>query len=999
MSFKYQPEGNHALALQAWVLDDAPKYEIQEMRCPLVCRDEMFGVLAGPSVPTGELSRVMAVAVLSGGGSYSLAKVCSMYSAGVDGHTKASDSRFDTELYLCKDGDNDHRPYQNSYHVHGAFCPDEDVYGFDFEFFDYSSEQASIMSPNQRLILQVGYEALFNAGFSKKTLLGQNIFVYLGDCNNEWWSINQTREWNGEKAEKQDLDWYGVQTHCITSARLSWNLGLTGPNWMCDTACSSGLSAFCTANYSMKRATRGLDCFSVDLRSKACLSGGVNMVVDAGVYLANSAQHMLSLKGRCFTFDVGGDGYARGEGVSLAYNILSESDKDAESQIGIAIGNKVNQDGRSASMTAPNGPSQQLCIKASLKEAGVEPHDITASECHGTGTSLGDPIEVGSLRGVQESDDRENGLFCTSSKSNIGHLEASAGSTGLFKCLLQNMYGFCTPNCHMRSLNPHLDAAGWPAFFQSEMVDFSANTGLVGVSSFGISGTNAHAETWGQVRCGPRKALIKQGPELLDQVTLTCPITMGPIDHLTGEPASRFFNQRAGERKKYKANILRDGFAPYDISSTVYEGGYRFRMDELDPDADEPIDPGVTIHICGSWSGWHQLEEMERLDDGSYVSTMILGESRCELFYICIAGEKSLRIYPTLDRANSRIHVMGPNNAENNTKCWMVDGRDEEIPAGTCYQIHFTWTKEKKFCFWEEVGPKHASKAIRFDHRYSIRGSWTADLCDSMLKDPNEDGVFEYIVRLGYTGEERFQLCRDDDLHQIIYPAKKDCEKTSILVRGPDDLSKGKYWLVKGAVGDQITIKLEVDDGKVVVAVISETKGEKVYESQEGVARHEYCLGGSWNHWEFEPMTPDPDIPGVYKGTGTIGETYADDYNAYVEFFNVAVDGDPNFVFYPEVSYTGSGEQIVFGPGGAEDSPWMVKGFAAGATFEVVLDLNAIDRRKIVTWKLQGTKSLPYGINLFEDGRIGGGDLMYGELEDIGYQEANYGTTEAIEDA
>merc|ERR1719394_1826491 len=111
-----------------------------------------------------------------------------------------------------------------------------------------------------------------------------------------------------------------------------------------------------------------------------------------------------------------------------------------------------------------------MCIRASMREAQIGPRDVTTAECHGTGTSLGDPIEVGSLRGVTESDDRQTPLYCTSSKSNIGHLEANAGATGLIKCVLMGKYGCAPPNVHLHLLNAHLDASGWPAFFEADIV-------------------------------------------------------------------------------------------------------------------------------------------------------------------------------------------------------------------------------------------------------------------------------------------------------------------------------------------------------------------------------------------------------------------------------------------------------------------------------------------------------------------------------------------------
>eukprot|EP00404_Azadinium_spinosum_P004287 CAMPEP_0180478516 /NCGR_PEP_ID=MMETSP1036_2-20121128/32819_1 /TAXON_ID=632150 /ORGANISM="Azadinium spinosum, Strain 3D9" /LENGTH=216 /DNA_ID=CAMNT_0022486039 /DNA_START=185 /DNA_END=831 /DNA_ORIENTATION=+ len=216
---------------------------------------------------------------------------------------------------------------------------------------------------------------------------------------------------------------------------------MTGPTMTIDTACSSGLVAFATAAYSCKSHGKGKESPGLNLHAGGALSGGLNIISDAVTYVGACSQHMLSVVGRCHTFNNTADGYARGEGISLCYTVISDEERVVDMQEGCAVGCKVNQDGRSASMTAPNGPAQQMCIKASMREAGLEPHDITCSECHGTGTALGDPIETGSLRSVQETDERDNPLPMTSSKSNIGHLEANAGITGLLKCLLLTKYG------------------------------------------------------------------------------------------------------------------------------------------------------------------------------------------------------------------------------------------------------------------------------------------------------------------------------------------------------------------------------------------------------------------------------------------------------------------------------------------------------------------------------------------------------------------------------
>nr|AQS99281.1 type I polyketide synthase [Gambierdiscus excentricus] len=948
MAFQFQPTGPH-LTLASWFMEAPPKINLGEIVANADNLTEALGVTSGPLVPQGARAHIMSGSCLTGGGCWNLEEASCMYLAGTDAHIFVPNSRFDTDLYFTKDGDNDLIPFANSYQHHGGLCYDAEVMSFDNSFFGYSDWEAGIMQPAQHKVLEVGYETLFRAGWTKKALEGEPILVYLGDCGSDWWNQLLVRQMQGQHLDNDGRkEWEAGRSMTITGQRLSFCLGLRGPAWICDTACSSGLTAFCTAMYSIKKPTeRGTESPSVDPHCPAALAGGTNMVVDAGPYIGGSGQHMLSLKGRCFTFDVSGDGYARGEGTSMCYVTISNSDRDTEMQEACAIGNKVNQDGRSASMTAPNGPSQQLCIKASLREAGVMPHDITASECHGTGTSLGDPIEVGSLRGVQETDDRDGPILNTSSKSNIGHLEANAGTTGLFKCILMSKYGAGLPNCHMRTLNPHLDISGWPTCMINECCDYNQQTGLVGVSSFGVSGTNSHAEVWAMCKYGPNMAGRKKlNMDKIKQITLMCPVTLGPIDYLTGEPAR-------GDGRKYTADCLREELQPYDISTFAYDGGFRYRREALE-DEEEPFNPpDVRVTIHGSWSGFGTFEDMKEEEDGAYTHTVVLGTSRVETFTICLHGLVDYSFYPACRDGSPLIYVEGP-DAKGNGKRWMIDGRDEQVAAGTIYKVKFRWGINRKSVSWEEVsadGESVVPKVVRADHRYQILGSWTSGRKDDLRKSRDEEGVFEYLGKIGVTGYETFQFCRDGDSQQLIYPSDNLCTKTTVPVRGPDHMGEGKMWVVLGKVEEKVFIRLEVDDAaKIILSVRSKSMGELVWESVEGWSRHTYWL--AFQTGLTTEMTMDEEQPGVFKARGQIGQNYSEQYRGFCEFFNVIVDEDPKFGFCPDVAFAGSGECIVWGPDkGCGDKPFLVKSWQAGAGFEVSLDLKATDKRKIVTWK------------------------------------------------
>jgi acyl transferase domain-containing protein len=238
---------------------------------------------------------------------------------------------------------------------------------------------------------------------------------------------------------------------------------------------------------------------------------GSNTLIAAGSYISLSGPGMLTSNGRCFTFDHSADGFARGEGIgSIKFKVTVDC-LEAMGSYAKLIGACVNQDGRSASMTAPHGPSQQEVIRNSMREGGLSTANITIAECHGTGTALGDPIEVGALRGIFKAG-RSIPFMKTSAKTNIGHLEAAAGVAGLIKCIIMLNYSTGAPNCHLLVLNPHLDVAGYPVYFETESVDFGHNSGLTGVSSFGFGGTNARADVWGHATKGARYSLAGSLP-------------------------------------------------------------------------------------------------------------------------------------------------------------------------------------------------------------------------------------------------------------------------------------------------------------------------------------------------------------------------------------------------------------------------------------------------------------------------------------------------------
>ncbi|WP_051908584.1 GNAT family N-acetyltransferase [Candidatus Odyssella acanthamoebae] len=357
-----------------------------------------------------------------------------------------------------------------------------DIDKFDPAFFNISPREAELMDPQQRILLEVTWEALEQAGINAKHLHGTKTGVYIGIFSHDYEKLIN----KAQSAENLDV-YYGTgNSASVAAGRLSYVLGLRGPSIAINTACSSSLVAVHLACQSLRQG-----------ESQLALAGGVNLILSPELSISFSKSKMLSADGRCKTFDVSANGYGRSEGCGLiVLKRLSQALQDRDNILGIIRSSAVNQDGASNGLTAPNQASQIELINSALGSAHIDPQTISYIEAHGTGTPLGDPIEVKALMETYGLERKiENPLFLGSAKTNIGHTEAAAGIAGLIKVVLALKHQLIPPHLHFTRLNPHIDFGKcdvqiptqplpWPTF------DESPRRGAV--SSFGFSGTNAH---------------------------------------------------------------------------------------------------------------------------------------------------------------------------------------------------------------------------------------------------------------------------------------------------------------------------------------------------------------------------------------------------------------------------------------------------------------------------------------------------------------------------
>ena len=367
----------------------------------------------------------------------------------------------------------------------GAYL--EELEQFDAAFFRISPVEAQLLDPQQRLILETSWRALEDAGIDPEGLKDSRTGVYAGISNNDYRGLILEASENAGSAEPA-ASLYAVTGTSLNTAigRVAFALGLGGPAMAVDTACSSSLVA-------THQAVSGLQRGDADL----ALAGGVNIILSGRLLEFRANAGMLSPDGQCKTFDASANGYVRGEGCGiLVLKRLAEAEADGDRIWGVIRGTALNQDGASQGLTVPNGAAQERVIRAALERAGVRPSDIDYLEAHGTGTEVGDPIEINATAAVYERGrDAGRPLLIGSVKTNIGHLESAAGVAGLIKTVLAMNRRLIPKHLHFRNPNPEMDWERLPLQVTSAPTSWPAHADrapLAGVSGFGWSGTNAH---------------------------------------------------------------------------------------------------------------------------------------------------------------------------------------------------------------------------------------------------------------------------------------------------------------------------------------------------------------------------------------------------------------------------------------------------------------------------------------------------------------------------
>jgi acyl transferase domain-containing protein/acyl carrier protein len=435
---------------------------------------------------------------------------------GQDAVAQIPSSRWDSNVLFSSD-------YEEAGKIitkQGAFL--EQVQESDPEFFGISPREAKSMDPQQHLLLEVCWESLENANIVPASLNGSKTGVFVGICNQDYSLLLMSRE-------KTEIDAYTTtgMAHSVAAGRLSYILGLQGPCLALDTACSSSLVSVHLACQSL----RNLEC-------NLAIAGGVNLILTPETSIDFSRNHMLSPDGRCKAFSADANGFGRGEGCGLiVLKRLADVDPKNDHVLALIRGTAVNQDGASSGLTAPNGPSQQRVILDALKNGNLEPSQIDYIETHGTGTSLGDPIEVGALDAVfSQTHTANNPLLIGSVKTNLGHSEGAAGISGLIKTVLSLQNQTIPAHLHCQAPNPYIPWEQIPIKITHQNTQWKSNSKprFAGISSFGFSGTNCHV-------------ILEEAPKQ----------TLSPIETPSIEPHLYLLNLSARSPKALKEQVRR----------------------------------------------------------------------------------------------------------------------------------------------------------------------------------------------------------------------------------------------------------------------------------------------------------------------------------------------------------------------------------------------------------------------------------------------------------
>ncbi|CAE7696886.1 ppsD [Symbiodinium microadriaticum] len=702
--------------------------------------------------------------------------------SGMDAMQEVPLMRWDHEKFYDPD-DNSWRLYR-TFSRHMSFVDGVDL--FDNKMFSITPAESKIMDPQQRVVLEVGYEALFSGGYKKGKIMNSLGGMYLGygTGNSDFGHVERTTDGSAEGS-------FGATggSAAITANRFSFVLGMKGPSIAVDAEDASALLSVhmgCEALHTKGRA----------LANEFSLCGGIKLNLAAFYWPQQQAAGWLSKVGRCQAFDGAADGWVHGDSsVNLLIKTLTENvdgklvAKENEPYLASICGSSVRHAGYSASLAAPHGPTEQEVLSTAVYAAGLTGMDIDGCEMYGIGSQLADPVEANSCsRVLRLADDDDAPLLMKASKTGIGNAQHGGSGVSIMQSILTSIAGSIGPNMHLRQTNPYLDISELPLHFVTEVVPFRMASTFMTSFSRGFGGTNVSVVSYAA------------------KDTSHLPDSAAPMP-------------------------LADGLVFWP------GGGGKVDGDSM---------PKEHFAIAGTFSEW-EPQPMKKESEGVFSCSVTLGENRWEQFQIWLDGDPLRCLYPEQHKAPSKSSVCGP-DADSGGNSWLLDGRPqaelrlrpkgppggasgaaEEATgrglAGSAWKVRLAINGKWRLVEWERLEQPLVPVEDLKKGAYFITADFNGWGIEPMVQQADGSWTFEvHLIRPG----GQFQILRNRDSEQVLYPAAW-ADRDPSAVRGPDDGSDGRCWYLKGEQCDVFCVSLQrrIDDGLDVKKVSIERTGQK----------------------------------------------------------------------------------------------------------------------------------------------------------------------------
>mmetsp|Transcript_13004 Transcript_13004/g.22400 ORF Transcript_13004/g.22400 Transcript_13004/m.22400 type:complete len:1168 (-) Transcript_13004:88-3591(-) len=818
---------------------------------------------------------------------------------------------------------------------HGGFIDGLEL--FDNKFFRLSAAEAGGMDPGQRMILEAGYDAMHQDGYTQKNLMNCRGAVMVGSGAPEWAVVPK---------EGGGVCGCGNSIAC---GRVSFTFGMKGPCFSVELGNASALAVLseaCTL-LSLGRGKWEPPPFSV----VSCY----HLQLAAQLWVQLTATGLCSKSGRCWNFDASGDGFVRSDNCTaiICKNSMTTVDgepvlrDDWEKCIGYVAGNGLVQSGRRANMMTPDAMSmQEVCILAQ-RAAQISPLDVDGLECHSQGNILNDAMETASCTRAFRPDgmiglDQTAPLTMMSLKGNMGDPMEGAGLQQLLKVLWGMKYGICQPTNSLRLLNPHMDyqICERPVNINTELMEYPLETAYAGVTSLSFAGLTAHVIFFGEMDRDACKEMEAK-----------------PRDQLMFWPSG--------------GGLLADDQVP--------QKGY---------------------WIAGSWSNFEAVE-MEKESKECFGYTFTMGENRWEHFQIWLDGKKTKALNPGSMKAPQDSPVHGPEDAmlfntwmvdARPMPMYRDVASDEDaaegaiVPsyydvatedtgeAGDQYRIRLRVAGKYRTVEWEKLNEQKPAEVPK--GKYYVLGTWNDLAAQEMTCDSEAEGLYSCEVTLSEGVGGDFLISRNEDWMQVIYPTMDDWGAPTEFAEGPDAMQQSSTWHINGFKFDAFRIVFSRPEMKVTWKKIG--SGELPPTIKDKLSMPEYHLTGSWNSFNSAFRMTWSGKAGAFLAYAELGESARLD-------FRVLRDGSPSAALYPSVEEAGLNEGDIMGPGNPDNADlfWSIgkdddfggkRDNAAKGKRYVITVTPTRDRSKIqrVDWKVTDSALAP-----LEDA-VARGMLIYG---------------------